>query len=458
MSPSTAAIPSVPRVGTVTELLTAVASHRPIVVPIGLLMERGTGDLASLDAFGHAFAPLALELHQNYLDGSVASLVRYLRTGDDADMQDYVDDPARCSTVEEYVASMRAGTTEGWVAVEQPSPAAIVAALGRIGEGLAALGVETIVAGSTTRKGAAGSYVYLAPAGQFSDLHFDRDGTHVLNLQMFGRKRFTLFPPAAGRFLCPIMHWGGVKLRGLSPERFAGFLAYAGGANVELQPGEAIYIPPFYWHHIEYLDHALGVGIRFGPPGERVRRVLAGVHPDHRLQAIAAHVLQHLPAGELGPLDELEPLVLASDLSPAERHARIDGWLAEQVERMQLLEGQEPVAPSTDFAAHVLEAFYLRHAAPVEVASNPVEISDSSTLRLAADLRLGRFEAHGFHAWREDAAGGGARLAYRVLDVLIRFGGDGASKDGAGLSAGDRALVDQLVQLGLLEPAPNGPE
>lgn len=442
---------SVPRRQTLTELVAAMEEHRPLVVPIDRLVDRSPA-LKSLEAFARDLGSLELELHPNYLDGSVASLARYLRTGDDADLQAFVDDPKRRSSVDEYVASMNAGTTEGWVAVEQPCPGRFIDALGVIHDRMRELGVEQIVPGIPKRADTAGSYFYLAPAGQYSDLHFDRDGSHVLNLQLFGRKRFTLFPPSSGRFLHPIMHWGGVKLRGLSPSHLAGFLTYANGSSVVLEPGEAIHIPPFYWHHVEYLDHALGVGLRLYPPTERMRHVLTRVHPDYRLQAVAAHVLRHHPH-ELGPLEELEPWIADNQLTPEERYAGIDTWLAERVECMQLLDGREPVVPSTTFAARVLEAFYLRHGPPAEpLASAPSgAVDESSWIRIPRDLRAGRFEAEGFHAWRADGSNRGAQLASRVMGILMRFGGEGRRIGEAGIDAEDHSLVAELVDVGMLE-------
>ena len=78
-----------------------------------------------------------------------------------------------------------------------------------------------------------------------------------------GRRRFTLFPPEQieNLYIGPLDfgHTGApmsiVSLRNPDFERFPKFHAALGAAvTAELQPGDAIIIPPLWWHHVESLE------------------------------------------------------------------------------------------------------------------------------------------------------------------------------------------------------------
>jgi hypothetical protein len=78
-----------------------------------------------------------------------------------------------------------------------------------------------------------------------------------------GRRRFTLFPPEQieNLYIGPLDfgHTGApmsvVSLRNPDLERFPKFRAALEAAiTAELQPGDAIIIPPLWWHHVESLE------------------------------------------------------------------------------------------------------------------------------------------------------------------------------------------------------------
>lgn len=68
-------------------------------------------------------------------------------------------------------------------------------------------------------------------------------------------------------------------------ERVA-FLKFVGAYDVILYPGETIYIPPLWWHFLQYMDNAMSVSLRFGR--SRIGRILyERFHPNMHLQNIA---------------------------------------------------------------------------------------------------------------------------------------------------------------------------
>jgi hypothetical protein len=78
-----------------------------------------------------------------------------------------------------------------------------------------------------------------------------------------GRRRFTLFPPdqVANLYVGPLDHTMAGQPASMAPlkdpdfERFPRFReALAAARTAELEPGDAIYIPTLWWHHVEALS------------------------------------------------------------------------------------------------------------------------------------------------------------------------------------------------------------
>jgi hypothetical protein len=87
-----------------------------------------------------------------------------------------------------------------------------------------------------------------------------------------GRRRFTLFPPeqVANLYVGPLdfaptgAAMSTVQLAAPDFERFPRFRdALAAACVAELDPGDAIFIPTLWWHHVESLDRKLNVLVNY---------------------------------------------------------------------------------------------------------------------------------------------------------------------------------------------------
>jgi hypothetical protein len=178
----------------------------------------------------------------------------------------------------------------GFYISEQPTPEKLLADLD-----LSAIGVREIRPGNAdpyrpAEAGVAHSAMFVAGPASAADAHTDGDGRDVLLYQCFGRKRVCLIPAVAGPLLHPVGVFATVRLSAMTEHERAAFLDYAGGFEDVIQPGEAIFMPAFIWHHLDYLELSLSVNIRFGgieddlgrelirqvPVSQYVQRIIVG--------------------------------------------------------------------------------------------------------------------------------------------------------------------------------------
>lgn len=162
--------------------------------------------------------------------------------------------------------------------------------------------------------------------------HNDRD--HNLACVIAGRRRFLLFPPAevANLYVGPLDNPPPLSL--VDPEnpdfeRFPRFQGAMAAARVALlEPGDAIFIPKYWWHHVTSLDPfnamvnywwgdaAKGIerpndiflaallALKDLPPGERAYwRAMFDAHVFGDPEASAGHI----PAALRGPLGAMRP-------------------------------------------------------------------------------------------------------------------------------------------------------
>eukprot|EP01090_Pellita_catalonica_P010852 TRINITY_DN222_c0_g1_i2.p1 TRINITY_DN222_c0_g1~~TRINITY_DN222_c0_g1_i2.p1 ORF type:complete len:269 (-),score=31.37 TRINITY_DN222_c0_g1_i2:317-1123(-) len=108
------------------------------------------------------------------------------------------------------------------------------------------------------------SLVWIGEANVTTHLH--HDWSHNFHVQIKGRKQFLLFPPSQWRYLYlyPFLHPHGTKCQ-VNPDDvdFARFpqARNARGYVVELEAGEALYIPPLWFHHVKSLENSISVSM-----------------------------------------------------------------------------------------------------------------------------------------------------------------------------------------------------
>src|SRR5205823_281238 len=100
--------------------------------------------------------------------------------------------------------------------------------------------------------------------------HFDESNN--IACVVAGRRRFTLFPPEQIRnlYIGPLDHaptGAPISLVSFADpdfERFPRFAEALAAAQVaELEPGDALYMPTLWWHHVELLDPKLNVLVNY---------------------------------------------------------------------------------------------------------------------------------------------------------------------------------------------------
>lgn len=113
--------------------------------------------------------------------------------------------------------------------------------------------------------------IWIGALGQRSTIH--NDSYHNFNVQILGQKRFLLFSPDQQALLSPKFLHRGLWSSPIDPEapnleRYPQF-ARARGYVCELQPGDILFIPRFWWHSARAVTASLNINRWvFGAPSE----------------------------------------------------------------------------------------------------------------------------------------------------------------------------------------------
>ena len=108
-----------------------------------------------------------------------------------------------------------------------------------------------------TEKMRSSSALWFGPAGTITALHHDT--SNILFCQIYGRKRLRIAPPD-NPLLLPLARglYSHLDPRDPAPEHVE---AAASMFDVVVEPGDALFIPVGWWHHVEALDVSISLAL-----------------------------------------------------------------------------------------------------------------------------------------------------------------------------------------------------
>ena len=105
-------------------------------------------------------------------------------------------------------------------------------------------------------------FMWISSAGMITHTHFDQD--YNFFVQLVGKKRFTLWSPLQHELMYvyprvhPMWHKSRVNYRAVDLEEFPAF-GRAKGRQIELGPGDMLFVPPYTWHYVETLTPSVSL-------------------------------------------------------------------------------------------------------------------------------------------------------------------------------------------------------
>ena len=97
-------------------------------------------------------------------------------------------------------------------------------------------------------------WLFMGPAGSGIRMHLDVGFSSAWNVQVTGRKRWVLYPPEQ----TPFLYEGEVDALHPDLAHFPRF-AEARGLELEVGPGELLFIPSLWWHQTVHLEDGIAV-------------------------------------------------------------------------------------------------------------------------------------------------------------------------------------------------------
>src|SRR3569833_1752241 len=113
--------------------------------------------------------------------------------------------------------------------------------------------------------------LFVGGQGSITHMHFDIDLSHIIHTQFAGRKRELLFPyteqhklnrkPFEVVSVVDFSNYFDPKISKLDFSKFPA-LDEAEGYDIILEPGNTLFMPGGYWHHMEYLESGFAMSLR----------------------------------------------------------------------------------------------------------------------------------------------------------------------------------------------------
>ena len=106
-------------------------------------------------------------------------------------------------------------------------------------------------------------FMFFGCQDSVTQMHFDIDMSHVFHTSIFGKKTITLFPFEQGKNLhrYPFTCRSYVDIHQPDFQKYPG-LKNVQGYQVVLEPGETLYMPSGYWHHVVYDEASCAISLR----------------------------------------------------------------------------------------------------------------------------------------------------------------------------------------------------
>lgn len=111
--------------------------------------------------------------------------------------------------------------------------------------------------------------LFTGGATSITHMHFDIDLSHIVHTQFAGRKRVLLFKYGEKSKLyrkpfevLSLADFSNYYQEGHPDYEKFPALKYAQGYEVILNPGDTLFMPAGYWHHMEYLDSGFAMSLR----------------------------------------------------------------------------------------------------------------------------------------------------------------------------------------------------
>ncbi len=118
--------------------------------------------------------------------------------------------------------------------------------------------------GKVLNRGAAIEIYIGGKGGAFPVLHYDGAGTHAFLMQVYGRKKFIVYPPEQEPYLYPSPDKkNNSQINSLDAPDLTRFPAFANAKPITfvLEPGELLFVPSHWWHTTKMLTPSITLSI-----------------------------------------------------------------------------------------------------------------------------------------------------------------------------------------------------